>query len=180
MKIYLPLILAVVLVSCSNPDKADNEIKENPAENINSTVGVESDQNIQQSDSETGAENENWLMPNYLTADFNNDNQPDTAFAVMIAGKKGIRIKHGGKDEEFTIGAGNQFGNGGDDFYWVDSWKLVKEPSTFQTTFTEDGDVLGFEEVELKSTAFLIENDELGGATVAWINGEYVWIHQAD
>lgn len=123
---------------------------------------------------------EDWLTPAYLTADFNNDRQADTAFAEIRDGKKGIRIKHGGKEEEFLIGAGKSFGNGGDDFYWVDTWNLVDEPAAFQTTFTEGGDVMGVEEVELESVAFFIGNNELGGATIAWIDGEYVWIHQAD
>ncbi|MFD3004039.1 hypothetical protein ACFS7Z_27050 [Pontibacter toksunensis] len=122
----------------------------------------------------------NWLNPQYLTADFNGDGHVDTAFAVIINSKKGIIIKHCDTNEEFIIGAGNKFGNGGDDFNWVENWNLVTDSITYEVTFMEEGDIDGSRDVKLDYPAFYIGTEEEGGATVAWKEGKYVWIHQAD
>lgn len=180
MKTILFLIVSVVLFSCSNPDGADSGTMESPSEKDGSPVGLNRTQTNQQADSETQAKKENWLTPEFLTADFNNDNLADTAFAIVMEGKKGFRIKHGGMEEEFIIGAGNKFGNGGDDFDWVDYWELENDSVTYEQTFAENGDVLGAEDVKLESTAFYLGQEEAGGATIALIGDEYVWIHQAD
>jgi hypothetical protein len=121
-----------------------------------------------------------WLNPEYLIADFNGDGHIDTAFAVVINNKKGIRIKHGNTNEEFILGAGNEFGNGGDDFDWVKNWNLVMDSMTYEVTFMEEGDIDGSRDVKLDYPAFYIGTEEEGGATVAWKEGKYVWIHQAD
>ena len=115
-----------------------------------------------------------------MTADFNGDGTADTAFALTVQGKRGIRIAHGGKGEAFVLGAGIAFGHGGDDFSWADSWRLVHDSITYQQTFAENGDVLEAEEVPLEAAALYIEKEEVGGATIAWIKGRYVWLHQAD
>jgi hypothetical protein len=122
----------------------------------------------------------NWINPSYLTADFNGDSNLDTAFAVIINNKKGIKIKHGKTNEIHLIGAGIDFGNGGDDFNWVDKWKLVTEKTTYEITFMDSGDVDGSRTINLQNTSFYIGTEESGGATIAWINGKYTWIHQAD
>ncbi len=180
MKICLYLLIAIVIISCSNPGKRTNdeqnfstEIEQPSLEKKDATLPHKADTKINTADEE-------WLTPSYLTADFNNDKIADTAYAVIIEGKKGIKLKHGGKDEDFLIGAGRKFGKGGDDFVWVDSWKLVNDSIAYKQIFAESGDVLGAEEVKLESTAFYIQKEEVGGATIAWIKGEYVWIHQAD
>lgn len=180
MKINLFLIVLLVLISCSNPDKADSGKMGNLSEKDDSPAGLKRTRINQQAEPETETKKENWLTPEYLTADFNNDGLADTAIAIIIEGKKGFKIKHGGKDEEFLIGAGNTFGNGGDDFGWVDYWKLVNDSISHKQTFSENGDVLGAEDVKLESTAFYLGQEEAGGATIAWIGYEYVWIHQAD
>lgn len=126
------------------------------------------------------AKEANWLNPQYLTADFNGDGHIDTAFAVVINNKKGIRIKHGNTNQEFIIGAGNEFGNGGDDFDWVKNWNLVADSMTYEVTFMNEGDIDGSRDIRLDYPAFYIGTEEEGGATVAWKEGKYVWIHQAD
>lgn len=151
-------------------------------ENSSETEAAKTEQAAIESSPETKVSDKeaSWLNPQYLTTDFNGDGHSDTAFAVVINNKKGIRIKHGNTNEEFIIGAGNNFGNGGDDFYWVKNWNLVTDSITYEVTFMEEGDIDGSRDIKLDYPAFYIGTEEEGGATVAWKEGKYVWIHQAD
>ena len=155
-----------------------NEVKEEEFPTVENKEKVIEDAK-KYSDSDSIKQNNEWLTPTFLSADFNGDNHIDTVFAVIVDGKKGIKIKHGQTGEEFILGAGNSFGNGGDDFYWLTTWHLVTDQKTFEVTFMEDGDVDGSREVVLEETAFYI-GEEYGGATIAWKDGKYKWIHQAD
>lgn len=66
------------------------------------------------------------LNPFYLRGDLNGDSKPDITILVTErnSGKKGILICHYGTGETFILGAGNKFGNGGDDFSWLDIWQI--------------------------------------------------------
>ena len=68
------------------------------------------------------------LNPFYLRGDFNGDGKPDIAVLVRNkrSSKLGIAICHGGKNEVFLVGAGTDFGNGGDDFSWIDVWQVYR------------------------------------------------------
>lgn len=125
-------------------------------------------------------ENDFWVGTRSLAADFNADGQPDTARTVILGGKRGLRITHGGTGERYQMGAGEPFGRGGDDWRWVDFWKLVKDSITYRQTFGPGGDVVGEEPVSLAGPALLVGQYEAGGAVIAWQDGAYRWIHQAD
>ncbi|MBJ6118078.1 hypothetical protein JAO76_07745 [Pontibacter sp. BT310] len=168
IKKSLYFIALAGLISC---EQQESKLETETAEKI---VAVDSSE-LKAPDKEA-----NWLNPQYLTADFNGDGHIDTAIAIIINNKKGIRIKHGNTNEEYIIGAGNDFGNGGDDFDWVKNWNLVTDSMTNEVTFMEEGDIDGSRDVKLDYPAFYIGTEEEGGATVAWKEGKYVWIHQAD
>ena len=166
------LLALVVLYSCGQKQQEKQSEALEDKREIESTV-------VQTTESDTVSKSKSWLNPNFLSADFNGDGFSDTAYAIIINNKKGIKINHGNTADEFVIGAGNDFGNGGDNFDWVENWNLVKEKATYEVTFKEDGDIDGGKEVKLDHTAFYIGAEEVGGATVAWKGGKYVWIHQA-
>ncbi len=67
-----------------------------------------------------------WLNPYYLQADFNGDGQTDVAVLVeeKSTNRRGILIAHIGTDQYFVLGAGSSIGNGGDDFSWMDAWRV--------------------------------------------------------
>ncbi|MGV3540563.1 MAG: hypothetical protein ACO1OQ_12190 [Rufibacter sp.] len=171
-KKVLALLAIIVLFSCEQKPQEkqlvelNEKVEEQPAVKQTTEIG-------------TTSKGKSWLNPEFLSADFNGDGFSDTAYAIILDNKKGIRISHGNTTDEFVIGAGKDFGNGGDDFDWVENWNIVKEKSTYEVTFKENGDIDGGREVKLDHTAFYIGAEEVGGATIAWKDGKYVWIHQA-
>ena len=64
------------------------------------------------------------------------------------------------------------------EFDWVDYWGLVEDRETSETTFADDGDVLGSKEVKLQNPSIALGADEVGGGLITFLNGKYVWIHQ--
>jgi len=52
------------------------------------------------------------------------------------------------------------------------------DKKTSEATFTEDGDILGSEDVKLQNPSIALGADELGGGLITFLNGKYVWIHQ--
>src|SRR2546423_8220237 len=66
------------------------------------------------------------LNPFYLHGDFNGDGRTDVAVLVKNkeSGKIGVAILHSGARSAIILGAGRDFGNGGDDFRWMDEWPL--------------------------------------------------------
>ena len=75
----------------------------------------------------------------------------DKAFYKKENETSGIIIKHGKTNEEFRIGFGKNFSFWTDfECNWVDYWGLVEDRETSETTFTEDGEVLGSKQVILQ------------------------------
>jgi hypothetical protein len=112
-----------------------------------------------------------------ISADFNGDGIIDKAVYVKENETSGIIIMHGKINEEVRIGFGKQFAHM-TEFDWVDYWGLVMDKETSETTFTEDGDILGSEDVKLQNPSIALGKDEVGGGLITFMNGKYVWIHQ--
>ncbi len=110
----------------------------------------------------------NGLHPSHLEADFNGDKKQDVAILIRnkSSGKVGIAIVL--RDKGMTIlGAGTPFGNGGDNFDWMDSWSISKKESGGGTP-TLIGDAL------------LLEKMDSASAIVFWDGKEYQWYQQGD
>jgi hypothetical protein len=69
------------------------------------------------------------MNPFYLPGDFNGDGKADIAVLVKqhSTGKLGIAIINGATDKVTVVGAGKAIGNDGDDFEWMDSWRLYSK-----------------------------------------------------
>ncbi len=121
-----------------------------------------------------------YKLTDTITADFNGDGILDIAFYKSENQTSGIIIKHGQTDKEFRIGFGKPFSTWTDDFdcNWVDYWGLVEDRETSETTFSNDGDVLGSKDVKLQNPSIVLSKDEVGGGLITFLNGKYVWIHQ--
>jgi hypothetical protein len=103
-----------------------------------------------------------WIKPARLTGDFDGDGKPDEALLVSNgkSGKRGILLVHAGRTVATVVGAGVNFGNGGDDFEWANRWVVVKRKG--------------------KPDALLVERQESGGGLVEFVGGKYRWRQQGD
>ena len=103
-----------------------------------------------------------WIKPSYLIGDFNGDGRPDVAVLIreQTSGKRGIAIVHGGTNEVFILGAGKEIGNAGDDFEWMDEWRLEKR--------------------QANQDALIVGKSESAGAVIYWDGKKYRWQLQGD
>ncbi|MBA2408143.1 MAG: hypothetical protein H0V65_09165 [Chitinophagales bacterium] len=116
-----------------------------------------------------------YINPFYIEGDFNGDEIID--IAVLTEEKKltkrGIIICHANSKMFFVLGAGKTFGNGNDDFQWMDIWKVYRE------TKVELG-VGETEIINLKGQAIFVEKSESASAIIYWTGQNYKWYQQGD
>jgi hypothetical protein len=112
------------------------------------------------------------VKPFYLGGDFDADGKVDVAALVKqrSSGKLGIAIIHGAPGKVTILGAGNAIGNGGDDFDWMDSWKVYSK-----------GTAIGGKSVpKLHGDALFVSKNEAASALIYWNGKRYVWLQQGD
>lgn len=105
---------------------------------------------------------DSWLSPSHLIGDFNGDGRPDLAVLIheQKTGKRGIAIVHGGTSEVFILGAGKEIGNAGDNFEWMDEWRVEKR--------------------QAKQDALVVGKSESASGTIYWNGKKYKWQQQGD
>jgi hypothetical protein len=115
------------------------------------------------------------INPSYLEGDFNGDGKIDVAALVeeRSTRKVGIAIVHGTSGKVTIVGAGIGIGNGGDDFKWMDSWKVYSKKRGAHAA-GETG------VPRLRSDALLVEKSEAASALICWNGKRYVWSQQDD
>jgi len=91
--------------------------------------------------------------------------------------KKGILIIHGKSKKIFLLGAGNSFGNGGDDWNWLEVWKVYRSKTAEKTTFSDSYEIVGSETVQLQNVAIEVSASESASNLIIWNGEEYEWIH---
>ena len=108
------------------------------------------------------------LNPFYLQGDFDGDSRRDTAVLVKRkdGGKAGVALVLG-RGRVAIAGAGNSVGNGGDDFGWVDAWRVERQG------------VLP-EGLKAKGDALLVMKTESGGGQLWWDGKALRWHQQGD
>lgn len=123
-----------------------------------------------------------YIQPPYLEGDFSGDKINDIALLIerKIDKKKGIIIFIAQSQKTFVVGAGNKFSTIGDNFDWAEKWNIFTEKTTYETTFKENGDVDGENEIKLDKVAITI--GEKGGSNgLIYFDGqEFTWIPQGD
>ncbi len=117
------------------------------------------------------------LNPFYLRGDFDGDKKQDYALSIVErkTDKKGILIYHTGTKAHYIIGAGKQLsqGNGGDDYNWMDAWKVYVDKDV------EIG-VGETEKITLKGEAILAIKLESASGLIYWTGKNYRWYQQGD
>ena len=116
------------------------------------------------------------LNPFYLRVDFNGDKKVDYALAVIESktDKKGILIYHPATKKYFLAGAGKAIPNGhGDDYPWMDAWKVSDEKVVGQG-------VTDLKPPKLIGEAILVQKLESSSGLIYWDGKEYKWYQQGD
>jgi hypothetical protein len=114
------------------------------------------------------------VNPVTLFGDFDGDQRTDVAVLVREKSsiKLGIAVARQGA-EVVVLGAGKVFGNGGDDFGWLDHWY----------TFTRDRVSPGADESApptLLGDALWVEKSESASALIYWTGSDFAWYQQGD
>ena len=112
------------------------------------------------------------VNPFYQRGDFDGDGKADLAILVRdkASGKIGILVLHrSGKPA--LLGAGRSFGNGGDDFAWIDQWSVDdggKDARRSDPSARRAADTLW------------VAKEGSASALIRYRNGKYVWQQQGD
>lgn len=124
----------------------------------------------------------NFINPFYLEADFNGDRRLDIAVAIedTATKKKGFIIFHGASGEYFIFGAGASFGNGGDDFKWMDIWKVNRNQAGHDLTFDSNSERSGSQKAILKNPGIDVIKSESAAGLIYWDGSKYKWAQAGD
>jgi hypothetical protein len=115
------------------------------------------------------------LNPFYVHGDFNGDGRIDTAVLVKnkASGKIGLAIVDPTAKSVTVIGAGRTFGNGGDDFSWMDAWRLFPHAPVGRGSG-------GGTPPALTGDALMVMKTESASALIYWTGKRYAWYQQGD
>ena len=103
------------------------------------------------------------LNPFLLRGDFDGDGQFDLAVLVEQRSTKkvGVVVLHRGARPPFVMGAGVDFGNGGDNFDWMDIWTVQDRTRTLPD-------------------ALLLTKESSASGVVQFVGGRYRWKQAGD
>jgi FG-GAP repeat len=113
------------------------------------------------------------LNPFVWRGDFNGDGKPDLAIFVSRAAtkKQGILLLFQAKTP-LLLGAGKSFGNGGDDFSWIDYWHVEDRGS-------KHGNYRG-NSAHLAADGLMVAKDASASALIYMRNGKPKWLQYGD
>jgi hypothetical protein len=124
--------------------------------------------------SQSGLRMSKRLNPYVWRGDFDGDGRADLAVLVerVVSKKQGIAILLQGK-RPLLIGAGIDFGNGGDDFSWVDFWHV-------EDRGTKHGNYHQRKPVTLKADGLMVAKESSASALIYMKNGKLQWHQYGD
>lgn len=114
-----------------------------------------------------------------IREDFNGDGAADEAVFTTRKDKAGILITDGKTRKTTQTGLGEPFEEMGDDFSWVDYWGVTTDSLAYEI-IVDSSEVVGDSEIRLQHPAIFLRRYEVGGGLIAFRNGKFEWIHQAD
>lgn len=114
----------------------------------------------------------NRINPFVWRGDFDGDGRPDIALLVKHAssGKEGIAILSRANVSNYVLGAGTPFGNGGDDFAWIDFWNVEDRGALLRSQGA----------VRLRADGLFVAKEGSGSALIYIENGKAKWQQQGD
>ena len=99
--------------------------------------------------------------PSFYVGDFNGDRTSDVALLIeeKATSKVGIAIVEGKEKKIRIVGAGKSFGNGADDFSWMDVWSVRRSGKVDRLYFAKR---------------------DAAGAVIFWDGSKYKWQQEGD
>jgi hypothetical protein len=106
------------------------------------------------------------LNPFFQHADLDGDGKLDLAVLIVekTSGKHGVALLRRAVAAPVVVGAGRDFGNGGDDWGWMDVWRIEDAPVA-----------AGKLRYDL-----LVEKSESGGGRIVWDGRTFRWKQAGD
>ncbi|MCL4744473.1 MAG: hypothetical protein KJZ83_03560 [Burkholderiaceae bacterium] len=106
--------------------------------------------------------------------DFDGDGRSDVALLVArrSTGKEGIAILLRRDGPPIVVGAGKPFGNGGDDFSWLDFWRVGDRDALRRGGYAPS--------VRLKADGLVVAKESSASALVYLHRGRPIWQQQGD
>jgi len=115
------------------------------------------------------------IKPTILRGDFDGDSREDVAVMVQEEASKKIGfIIMAANGSNYVVGAGHTFGNGGDDFTWMDDWEIHKKSESVRPGFGEG------EPPKLKGDAIYAVKKESASCIIYYDGDDFKWYQQAD
>jgi hypothetical protein len=113
------------------------------------------------------------INPFLWRGDFNADGRPDLAFLVesTVTGKEGILFLLQRRGP-VLVGAGVNFGNGGDNFRWMDDWHVEDRGAGH-------GNYVGAS-VLLQGDGLVVAKEGAASALIYWKRGKSQWRQYGD
>jgi hypothetical protein len=113
------------------------------------------------------------VNPFYQRGDFDGDGKSDLAILVRekATGKIGILVLHR-VGKPVLLGAGRAFGNGGDDFAWLDQWSVDDGAADARRTDDSSG--------SRRPDGLFVAKEGAASAVIRYRNGKYFWRQQGD
>ena len=194
MKQIIYILTFLILTGCgqTNTERNSNIVLDSIADQVVDTSILDNNQLAEQTTTDENQSEENrkqslsgfekatlYKLTDTITADFNGDGFLDKAIYKKDNETSGKVIIHGKTNDQVKIGFGKLFSHM-TDFNWVDYWELFEGTETSETTFKDDGDILGSKKVKLQNVSIFIGRHEEGGGLITFKNGNYEWIHQAN
>lgn len=101
------------------------------------------------------------LNPFFQVGDFDNDGRTDAAVFARdgTTGKEGILLLRQVHPTPVVLGMGHAFGNGGDDFTWLDIWRV---------------------EAAARGDQLVVEKSESASGAITWDGQGYRWTQLSD
>jgi hypothetical protein len=115
------------------------------------------------------------INPFYLRGDFDGDRKPDHALVIAEKSthKRGVAIFLTSHAPIAVLGAGSNFGNGGDDFEWMDVWSVYgRKPVAEGVAEGAPPTLIG--------EAIWVEKSESSSAIIYWDGKRFRWYQQGD
>ena len=107
--------------------------------------------------------------------DFNGDGRWDTAVLIKerSSGKNGIAIYHGRSNRLIIVGAGQDWGNGSDDFPGLDAWHVFHRGPVGKGADRKAPP-------KLRGDALMVIKTESASTLIYWNGTRYAWYQQGD